>query len=759
MTNAMKSTKTVFGRITRGCVVIALCAAIVGAGELPSKKKAEIERNIDALLKKMTLEEKVGQMTQVTIDVVSVGNDGRQEPHAIDASKLEQAILQYHVGSIINVGPSWYSFAHWHEVITKIQDVATKKSRLKIPVLYGIDAIHGATYTQGGTLFPQSIGLAATWNPEMARQIGDVTALDVRASGIPWNFHPVLDVGRQPLWPRFWETYGEDVYLAKTLATAYIDGLMGDDMSADTKLAPCLKHYAGYSFPLSGKDRTPAWIDERMMRQYFLPTFEAGVKAGVPTVMVNSSEINGIPGHANYHLLTEVLKQEWDFQGFVVSDWLDIERLHTRDGVAKTPKDAARIAVMAGIDMSMVPLDYSFYDYVLQLVHEGSIPTERIDDAVRRILRVKYLVGLFERPYPNTELQKSIQTSENDEFNREVARDSMTLLKNSRSILPLKKTTKVLVTGPTANMLSVLNSGWTITWQGDDENLYPKDKPTILAAIRAKVGEQNVQYAAGVAFDKVPDLEAAMSAGKTADVIIACLGEKAYCETTGNVDDLTLDESQLQLVNELTKLGKPIIVVLAEGRPRIIHPIIGKADAILLAYLPGMEGGNAVADVVFGDAVPSGKLPFSYPKYPNALVCYDAKQIETMEGNKYDPEFPFGFGLSYTTFQYSNLKLSNSALTNNGNLEVSVDIKNTGAVEGKEVVQMYVRQLYRSISPPVKELKSFKKVSIKPGETANVKFAITPADLAFVGLHNKWITEKGEFQIFVDNLGAKFELQ
>ncbi len=755
----MNLTKMFITRTICSSILILLLWTMAVASHPSAKRSADIERSIDSLLKRMTLEEKVGQMTQVTIDVVSVGSDGRQEPHAIDDAKLEKAILQYNVGSIINVGPSWYSYDHWHDVITKIQDVATKKSRLKIPVLYGIDAIHGATYTNGATLFPQSIGLAATWNPDIAKHIGDITALDVRASGIPWNFHPVLDIGRQPLWPRFWETYGEDVYLAKTLGSAYIDGLMGDDMSSETKLAPCLKHYAGYSLPISGKDRTPAWIDERMMRQYVLPTFEAAVKAGVPTVMVNSSEINGIPGHANYHLLTEILKQEWKFEGFVVSDWQDIERLHTRDGVAKTPKEAARIAVMAGIDMSMVPLDYSFYDYVLQLAQEGSIPLERIDDAVRRILRVKYLVGLFDRPYPNTELMKSIKSSENEDFNRQVAQESMTLLKNDRNVLPLKKTTKVLVTGPTANMMSVLNSGWTITWQGDDESLYPKDKPTILKAIQSKMGVANVQYVAGTSFDNTLDIDSAVSAAKKADVIIACLGEKAYCETPGNIDDLTLDEPQLRLVNELAKLGKPIVLVLAEGRPRIIHPIIDKTDAIVLAYLPGMQGGNAIADVLFGDANPSGKLPFSYPKFPNTLACYDLKQLETMEGNKYDPEFPFGFGLSYTTFQYSNFKLSKNMLNDNGNLEVSVDVKNTGSVQGNEVVQLYARQMYRTISPPVKELKSFKKVSLKAGETVNVKFVIGPDDLAFVGLNNKWITEKGEFRLSIDKFAEGFELK
>lgn len=732
----------------------AFATVALGGGQ---KSLTRFDAKIDALLKRMTIEEKVGQMTQVTIDVVSRGDDGRLEPHALDPAKLDRAVLDYHVGSILNVGPSGYPVAHWIDVITAIQDAA-KKTRLGIPVLYGIDAIHGANYTIGATLFPQAIGQAATWNPAYVRRIGEVAAYEVRASGIPWNFNPVLDIGRQPLWPRLWETFGEDVFLAGTLGEAYIRGQMGDDPAARERVAPCLKHYAGYSMPRTGKDRTPAWIDERMLREYILPPFQIGIEAGVPTVMVNSGEINGIPGHANEHLLTGVLKQEWGFEGFTVSDWQDIERLHTRDRVAETPKEAVRMAVMAGIDMSMVPLDFTFYDLLVELVKENVVPMARIDDAVRRILRVKYAVGLFDNPYPDRSLQAGVASKEFTEFNREVARESITLLKNAGGVLPLKRGARILVTGPTSDLLSVLNGGWTITWQGNEESRYPKDKLTILKAIESAAGPGNVAYVPGTGFDAPLDIQAAAAAAVRADVVVACLGEPAYCETPGNIDDLTLDDAQLRLIEELARTGKPIVLVLAEGRPRLIHRIVDKVNAILMVYLPGMEGGRAVADILFGDAVPSGKLPVTYPKAPNALVTYDCKPLEVLDGNSYDPEFAFGFGLSYTTFRYSGLALSGRSMSMDGSLGVRVTVQNTGAVAGKEVVQLYVSDLYRSVSPPVRELKGFRKVSLAPGESAVVEFTLKAADLSFIGRENTRVTEGGRFRIAIDTLTDEFEL-
>ena len=728
--------------------------APAGAAALGAQSRSEpVEDRVDALLKQMTAEEKVGQMTQVTLELISRNN----EPHQLDPSKLQTAVDHYKVGSILNVMGHAYTVDHWHEIINQIQDAAAK-TRLKIPVLYGLDSIHGANYVVGSTLFPQAFALAATWNPELAERAGEISAFQTRAAGVPWNFYPVLDIGRQPLWPRFWETYGEDVLLAREMGKAYIRGLQGSDISSKEKVAACLKHYAGYSLPFNGKDRTQAHISERMLRQYFLPTFEDGVKAGVPTVMVNSGEIDGIPGHANYHLLTEILKNEWGFRGFVVSDWNDVERLYTRDRVADSPKEAVRMAVMAGIDMSMVPLDFSFFDLLMQCVEDGSVPMPRIDDAVRRILRVKFMTGIFENPRPDPAIKARFDQPAFAEANLAAAREAITLLKNDYQVLPLARGRKILVTGPTAHLHTVLNGGWSRSWLGQEEELFPKDKPTLLDGIVNAAGKENVNYVPGTSFDKEIDIIAAVSAAANVDVIVACLGEHAYCETPGNIDDLTLDDAQLRLVTELAKTGKPIVTVLAQGRPRVIRPIVPLSSAIIMAYLPGLEGGRAVADILFGDVNPSGKLSFTYPRHPNALTTYDYKVNETLEGNHVDPEFEFGHGLSYTTFAYSGLKLSSATLRRDGDLRVNVDVKNTGVMAGKEVVQLYVSDLYRSLTPPNRELKGFRKVELKPGESRMVSFTLTAADVAFVGMNNRWITEPGKFRASIGKLSREFTL-
>jgi beta-glucosidase len=740
-------------------VLFCLLCALVGSTSPTLAQKPGTDAMVADLLAKMTIEEKVGQMTQVTIDVISKGKDGRDEPHALDMQKLRTAILNYHVGSILNVGPSGYTLDHWHEVITAIQDVATKETRLHIPILYGIDAIHGVTYTLGGTLFPQAIGMGATWNTDLAREEGKITAYEMRASGIPWNFYPVMDIGRQPLWPRLWETYGEDVCLASAMGRAYIEGHQGNDIGAPTKGATCLKHYVGYSFPITGKDRTPAWISERMLREYFLPPFEEGIKAGAPTVMANSSEVDGIPGHANYHLLTEVLRKELDFQGLVVSDWNDIERLHTRDRVAATPKEAVRMAVMAGVDMSMVPLDFSFYDLLLECAKDGTVSVSRIDQAVARILRVKIQLGLFEKPYPDTTLKAGFASKEFTAANLQAAEESITLLKNEGNILPLSKKLKVLVTGPAANMLSPMNGGWTINWQGDREDLYPKDKPTVLAAIQNKFGKENVIHVPGAAFDKVLDIAAAVNAARKADVAVVCLGEAAYCELPGNINDLTLDDAQLRLASAVIRVGKPVVLVLLEGRPRIIRQVADSARAILMAFRPGMEGGTALANLLFGDACPSGKLSMTYPRYPNDLTLYDHKSLEEMDGNRYDPQFPFGYGLSYTTFEYSDLKLSRTTMHVRDTVRVSVTVKNNGKVAGKEVVQLYLNDKYGSVSRPVRQLKGFTKVYLQPGQETTVHFALTAVDLSFIGQMNRRIVEPGDFRVMIDKLSADFTME
>jgi beta-glucosidase len=738
-------------------VVMVIIIMINGFGKMSDE---EIEKNVNQLLKKMTVEEKVGQMTQVTIQAVSAVKGTPTEDHKLDESKLEEAIVNYHVGSILNVYDVAYSIEHWHEIITQIQDIAVKKTRLGIPIIYGIDAIHGANYTKEAVLFPQSIAMAATWNTELVRKSGEITAFEVRASGIPWNFNPVLGVGRTPLWSRLFETYGEDPYTCSIMGAAYIKGLEGDnnDISAEDKVAACMKHYLGYSYPRSGKDRTTAWIPERMLRDIFLTPFKKAVEAGVHTVMVNSSDINGIPTHSNYYVLTEILRNELGFKGFVVSDWEDINHLYSRDKVAATRKEAVQMAVMAGVDMSMVPYDFSFYNDLLDLVNESEVPMSRVDEAVGRILRVKYKLNLFDKPYPNKKMKDTVGSSEFTNVSLQAAREAITLLKNTESFLPLNKNKKVLVTGPTANLLSVLNSGWTYTWQGNEESLYPKEKKTILEAIQDKIGQENVIYFSGASYDSLINIDGVVNATKNVDAAIICIGEYAYCETPGNIHDLSLPKAQLDLVAKVQKTGLPVALVLVEGRPRIITPVVKESKAILMAYLPGPEGGQAIADVLFGDFNPCGKLPITYPRSPNDLVCYDYQPNEIDDPNKMDPLFEFGHGLSYTTYEYSDLLLDKNETVENELINVSVVVKNTGDRAGKEVVHLYLSDLVRSTMPPVRQLKRFKGVTLQAGETKKIDFFLGKDDFGFHGRNNEYTVEGGEFKVSIANLSDTFTL-
>lgn len=751
-------------RSAAALTLLLAAAPAFGAPKPAKAKPQDVNARVEDLLKRMTLEEKVGQMTQLTLGCFMKEQAGPDGAHLLDEERLEQAVAGKALGSILNVGNNYaYDLKRWHALVTKIQDLALKKTRLGIPVLYGIDSIHGATYVRGATLFPQQLAQAAARDVSMARRIGEVCALETRAAGLPWNFSPVLDVGRQPLWPRLWETYGEDPTLASALGASYVRGLQGDAFNdapfPSDRVAACMKHYVGYSFPFTGKDRTPALLDERSLREFFLPPFEAAVSVGAPTVMVNSAEISGIPGHANGYLINGVLKTELKFEGFAVSDWEDIIRLHKRDRVAETPKEAVRMAVMAGVDMSMVPSDLSFYDLLLELAKEGAVPESRLDDAVRRILKVKMRLGLFENPYPDPKLASRVASKEATELNLRAAQESLTLLKNEGGLLPLKKNAKVLVAGPTADLLSVLNGGWTITWQGSEEERYPKEKLTLLEAVQAKLGAANVTYVQGSTFTAEVDIPAAVEAAQAADAVILALGEEPYTETPGNIDDLTLDEPQLKLAEELAKTGKPVVLVLIEGRPRIIRRIEGKMQAIVMAYLPGMEGGRALADVLFGDANPSGKLPITYPRWPNALTLYDRKPLEDADGNGYAPQFPFGHGLSYTTFQYSGLALDKASPNENEVLGVSVKVTNTGTRAGKEAVELYLTDLYGSVSRPVKQLKRFTKVLLAPGETKRVEFTLSRQDYSFIGRTNQRVVEPGRFRAAIADQSAEFELQ
>ncbi|HXG92040.1 MAG TPA: glycoside hydrolase family 3 N-terminal domain-containing protein [Blastocatellia bacterium] len=721
------------------------------------KPSRDNSRRIESLIARMTLEEKVGQMTQLEIGMVTSGKD---QDIQIDPAKLEKAIVKYGVGSILNVKDQALSVDKWHKIIGQIQE-ASKRTRLKIPVLYGIDSIHGANYVRGATLYPQEIGMAATWNPSLMQRLAEITAIETRVAAIPWTFSPVLDIGRQPLWPRFYETFGEDPYLAMVMGAAFVRGIEGDDISTPNHIATSLKHYMGYSFPLNGRDRTPAWIPENYLREYFLPTFAAAVKAGARTVMVNSAEINGTPGHINRHILTDILRGELGFQGFVVSDWEDIKKLVSQWKVAADEKEATRMAVMAGIDMSMVPSDYSFSDLLIQLVKEGRVPVSRIDEAVRRILRVKFDLGLFENPMLAAS-KSSFGTNESRQVALEAARESMTLLKNENNLLPLTKNRKLLVTGPTADSLVSLSNGWTYVWQGTNADLYPKDRPTILQAIEAKVGK-NVKYVPGVALDKEIDIEAAVRAARDSDVAIVCVGEGAYAETPGNITDLTLSEPQLKLAEAIIATGKPVVLVLVEGRPRIINRIADGAQAILMAYNPSNEGGTAVADVLFGDYNPNGKLPFTYPRTPNGLVTYDHKLFETEEtsfGNTaFKPQFEFGHGLSYTTFAYGNLQLSGKSMPMNGEMNISVTVTNSGQRAGKETVILYVRDAVASVAPPGKRVRRFAKIYLEPGQSRTLTFTLRRDDLSFIGADNKATVEPGDFEVLVGSLSGKFALE
>ena len=725
-----------------------LSLAMVGCSV--RNEEASRQANVEDLLASMTLEEKIGQMTQIDFSVIAGQGD-----KLIDQAKLLDAILTHHVGSILNTpNNKAQSVEDWRKIIHTINTVS-EKSRLKIPVLYGIDAIHGASYTKNATLFPQAINMAATFNPELSVKEGEITAQEIRVSGLQWNFSPVMDIGRQPLWPRLWETYGEDVHLASVLGSAYIKGYQGDDISAPNKGLTCLKHYVGYSVPNNGKDRTPAWISERMLREYFLPSFEAGIKAGSPTVMVNSGEVDGIPGHANYHYLTTILRGELGFKGVAVSDWEDIKRLYVRDKLAASAKEAVKIAVMAGVDMSMVPFDYSFYDLLIELVKKGEVPMARIDEAVSRILTVKDQAGLFKASSLLLSAELSFATQESTDTNLQAARESIVLAKNDQHMLPLKKDAKVLVTGPTANLLSVLNGGWTLSWQGDNDSLQPKDKLTVYGALQKK-STSKVTYVGGTHFNDKIDIRKAVEAAKDQDVIVLCLGEKPYTETMGNIPSLNIDQSQVELANALFATGKPVVLVTLGGRPRIITEQADKASAVLLGFLPGMEGGVAIADIIYGDYNPNGKLPISYPRNTNDIVLYDHKPIENFDTNSYNPLYPFGHGLSYSQFETSGLKTDKQQYKMGEAINLSVKVANTGSIKGKETVLVYINDMAATVTRPNRQLKAFKKVELSPKQIENLSFTLVQDDLSFIGVDLERVVEPGDFKIMVGSETVQF---
>ncbi len=732
----------------------------------------KVEDEISIILNNMTIEEKVGQTCQITLEsVLKKDKNGKLiEPHQIDNKKLKVAIKDFKVGSFLNVSNHTFNLKKWHQVINKIQKYS-KLTNHQIPIIYGVDAIHGATYIQNSTLFPQEIGLAATWDLDHAKKMAVITAYETRASGIPWNFSPVLDLGRNPIWSRFFETLGEDAYLASEMGKSIIDGYQGGSEINDYHVAACLKHYVGYSVPESGRDRTPALIPQRTMEEYHLPPFYQSIKNGALTVMVNSGEVNGIPGHANKYLLTDILKDKWGFNGFAVSDWEDFINLYKVAQTDSTLKDAIATAINAGVDMSMVPNNPEYKTYcnlLVELVNEGRVSLERLDDAVRRILRVKNKLGLLKN-YKKINIHQ-YKNFASDDFRKaayDAASESITLLKNNNNILPISKEKSILLIGPTANSLNCLNGAWTHTWQGVDDQ-YNNDFPTIKDALKENYskfaffeGSKLIMENKDEKDVQASDLQQAIEQAKSFDIAIVCLGELPSTERPGDIYTLELPKEQQLIVTSLAEEGIPIVLVLVQGRPKIIREVENLADGIILAYLPGDQGGSAIADIISGKINPSGKLPYTYPKYNGVKMHYDHKQSELINANTwkndfYDPQWDFGFGLSYTNFEYSNLKINSSLVSANEDLKISVDVKNTGKQRGKEVVQLYLRDHFATISPPLKKLKRFSKVDLRPNETVTVNFIINSDDLKFYGINNKWIVEDGKFSIMIDDLKTDF---
>lgn len=719
-------------------------------------------QQINELIGNMSIEEKVGQMTQLNLDVISVGELYKlDEPHTLDEAKLKKAIVDYKVGSILNCGGHTYTREHWNQIIGQIQNMATNETPNKVPVLYGIDAIHGVNYTVGATLFPQPLGQAATWNPSLVEQGAAITAYECRASGIPWNFSPVLDLMRQPMWSRCFETYGEDVHLAKAMTKACIYGYEGDDIAHPEKVASCMKHFLGYSWSFSGKDRTPVYMHERQLREYFLPTFQTAIATGAHTVMINSGEINGIPVHASYDILTTLLRDELGFEGLAVTDWEDIMKLNNIHMTAPTMKEAVRQSVMAGIDMSMVPNDYEFSDLLIELVKEGTVPESRLDESVERILKVKFQLGLFDNPVAaNADGYAKFGSEEHAQAAFNTAAESITLLKNENNVLPLAADGVVLVTGPAAKSLNILNGAWTHTWQGVEEQYNTANKNTIADAMIAERGAENIHYTEGASLDALTDVDAAVAAAKKASAIVVCLGELPSTEKPGDIDDLSMPAAQLELVEALAATGKPITLVLVENRPRLVNRVEPLCDAIVMAYEPGDEGGNAIAAVLTGKVNPSGKLPFTYPRHPASLLMYDHKHTETLDQqfgrNAFNPQWEFAHGLSYTTFEYSDLTLSTDKLSGSNNLTVSVTVTNTGNRTGKEVVPCFISDDFASITPSVKRLRAFTKIELEAGAAQTVTFEIAPTELAFVNAELDWVTEDGDFTVRVGGMEKPF---
>ena len=747
-----------------------LALAYTASANVPViKSDPKIEAQVEQTLKKLTLEEKIGQMMELVTDLF--GANDKNGVFYIDEHKTDSILSRYKIGSILNAPNTCAPTAkQWEKYIAQIQKISMK--RIGIPCVFGLDQNHGSTYTQGGTLFPQNINVAATFNREIARRSAEATAYETRAVSIPWTYSPTVDLGRDARWPRIWENFGEDCYLSSEMGKAMVYGFQGEDPNNIDQyhIATSMKHFMGYGVPWTGKDRTPAYISPADLREKHFAPFLAGLQAGALTVMVNSASVNGMPMHANKDILTGWLKEETGWDGVLITDWADINNLYTREMVAKDKKDALRIAINAGIDMIMEPYSCDACGYLVELVKEGKIPMSRIDDACRRVLRMKYRLDLFKNP---TQKLKNYPKFGGEEFAKlalEGATESMVLLKNEGNILPLQHGKKILLTGPNANQMRCLDGGWSYTWQGHRADEFAGKYNTIYEAFCNEYGKENVILNQGVTYNEKgkyweenePQIQGAVAAAKDADVIVACIGENSYTETPGNLTDLWLSENQRNLVKALAQTGKPVVLVLNEGRPRLIADIEPLAQGIINILIPGNMGGDALANLVSGKSNFSGKMPYTYPKEINSLANYDFKKSEevgTMEGAydynaKITQQWGFGYGLSYTTYKYSNLKVSQSDFRHGDIIKVSVDVKNTGKVAGKESVLLFSSDLIASMVPDGRRLRAFDKVELQPGETKTMTFELKADDLAFVGWDGKWRLEEGDFKLMIADQSA-----
>ena len=752
-----------------------LALAYTASANVPViKSDPKIEAQVEQTLKKLTLEEKIGQMMELVTDLF--GANDKNGVFYIDEHKTDSILSRYKIGSILNAPNTCAPTAkQWEKYISQIQKISMK--RIGIPCVFGLDQNHGSTYTQGGTLFPQNINVAATFNREIARRSAEATAYETRAVSVPWTYSPTVDLGRDARWPRIWENFGEDCYLSSEMGKAMVYGFQGEDPNHIDQyhISACMKHFMGYGVPWTGKDRTPAYISPFDLREKHFAPFLAGLQAGALTVMVNSASVNGLPMHANKEFLTGWLKEQTGWDGVLVTDWADINNLYTREMIAKNKKDALRIAINAGIDMIMEPYSCDACGYLVELVKEGKIPMSRIDDACRRVLRMKYRLDLFKNP---TQKLKNYPKFGGEEFAKlalEGATESMVLLKNEplqdgNPVLPLAKGKKILLTGPNANQMRCLDGGWSYTWQGHRTDEFAGKYNTIYEAFCNEYGKENVILNQGVTYNETgkyweenePQIQGAVDAAKNVDVIVACICENSYTETPGNLTDLWLSENQRNLVKELSKTGKPVILVLNEGRPRLIADIEPLAQGIIDILIPGNMGGDALVNLVSGKSNFSGKMPYTYPKEINSLANYDFKKSEevgTMEGAydynaKITQQWGFGYGLSYTTYKYSNLKVSQSDFRHGDIIKVSVDVKNTGKVAGKESVLLFSSDLIASMLPDGRRLRAFDKIELQPGETKTVTFNLNADDLAFVGYDGKWVLEEGDFKLMIADQSA-----